>query len=142
MRGVPNHPVGWVTWHDALAYCRWLDVAFRECSELPEGLRSWLDRAPGWRVTLPSEAEWERVARGETGRPYPWGDESMPAERLDDIPSRQPIGALPRRATPMSEGSVEDLVGCVAEWTRSLAEPYPYKWNDGRETLDGWNGEG
>ena len=51
-----DHPVTVVTWHDGLAYCRWLS-----------------ERA-AMLVTLPSEAEWEKAARGRDGRLYPWGD--------------------------------------------------------------------
>ncbi len=52
-----NHPVVYVNWHDALAYCRWL-------SEV-------MDKV----ITLPSEAEWEKAARGDKdNREYPWSD--------------------------------------------------------------------
>ncbi len=60
---VLNHPVTYVSWHDARAYCAWL-------SELR-----------GEEVRLPTEAEWEKAARGTDGRRYPWGDGADPIAR-------------------------------------------------------------
>jgi formylglycine-generating enzyme required for sulfatase activity len=127
----PNCPVVRVTWRDAMEYCRWLDAQFRTSWHLPEKLKSWLERAEGWRVTLPSEAEWERAARGLNGRLYPWG-----AKPFSDAPTpTAPVGSHPEGATPAAEGSVEDLLGLL-QWTRSRNRPYPYKRDDGREDLD------
>jgi formylglycine-generating enzyme required for sulfatase activity len=139
VRGVPNHAVKYVRWDDALAYCRWLDSLFRASSALPETLKSWLDRTNGWRVTLPSEAEWERAARGQAGRRYPWGEQEL-ATKSDDLWlvssfEVRPVGVAPNYATPESEGRVEELIGNV-EWTRSRWAQYPYDRNDGRERLD------
>jgi formylglycine-generating enzyme required for sulfatase activity len=59
----PDHPVVGTTWYDATAYCEWLS------------------RRTGERVRLPTEAEWERAARGGRAHAlYPWGD-SPPSER-------------------------------------------------------------
>ena len=56
-KGLESHPVVNVTWDDALAYCRWLS------------------QVTGKPITLPSEAEWEKAARGDKDqRAYPWGD--------------------------------------------------------------------
>ena len=72
LSGGPDHPVGAVSWPDALAYARWLDATLRDWPGTPPRLREWL--AAGWRITLPSEAEWEKAARGTDGRVFPWGD--------------------------------------------------------------------
>jgi formylglycine-generating enzyme required for sulfatase activity len=144
LRGVDNHPVVQVSWHEALAYCGWLTQKLREWDGMPEPLVTLL-REEGWTITLPSEAEWEKAARGsEDKRRYPWGNDSdSNRANYDDtgIGTTSAVGCFPGGASPCG---AEDLSGNVWEWTRSLwgedwQEPdfdYPYDSEDGREDLE------
>ncbi len=127
-RGKEIHPVVYVSSHDALAYCRWLS------------------EVTGKSITLPSEAEWEKAARGaDDTHAYPWGDD-FDALRCNVYESgfgdTTPVGIHPSGASPYG---CLDMAGNVWEWTRSLWDEdlvktqftYPYDPNDKkREDLE------
>jgi formylglycine-generating enzyme required for sulfatase activity len=99
-----DHPVVEVGWNDARTYCRWLSAA--------------TDRA----FRLPSEAEWEKAARGAGGRTFPWGDEWEAGVCNVGGTGTTPVGSYPRDLSPY--GCV-DMAGNVEEWTASRSAPYP-----------------
>jgi formylglycine-generating enzyme required for sulfatase activity len=108
LRGPANSPVVRVSWHEAVAFCEWLMVRLRGRGVLEEG----------WRVRLPSEAEWEKAARGPGGRRYPWGEDFDP-EKANTEETR--IGMV-------------SAVGCFPGGA-SARESYPYDPSDGREAM-------
>ncbi len=113
-----DHPVFRVTWNDATIYCKWLNNLVR--NELPTDLL----------LRLPTEAEWEKAARGTNGWEYPWGnffdkDKCNVASRWGSVSDIGMI--LSGGTTPVSKYSPQgdspygcaDMVGNVSEWTCS-----------------------
>jgi formylglycine-generating enzyme required for sulfatase activity len=127
LNGVVNHPVVNVNWNDAMAYCEWLQGELRVKG--PEGVRSRLEQ--GWRVRLPSEAEWEKTARGGDGRIHPWGNEfdANKANVGNIIGSTSPVGSFPGDVSPYQ---VMDMGGNVREWCMDWYDEQAYVARSGK----------
>jgi formylglycine-generating enzyme required for sulfatase activity len=130
LKGMDNHPVVSVTWNDAMKCCEWLTDTLRKWEGTPEPLatllRTGAKGSPPWRITLPSEAEWEKAARGTDGRIYPWGNDPDPNRANYDASGIGGTSAVGCFAGGDSPYKCLDMAGNVWEWTRSLYGDYPY----------------
>jgi formylglycine-generating enzyme required for sulfatase activity len=121
--GRRNHPVVNITWRDAVAFCRWLS------------------EASGKTVRLPTEAEWEKAARGPEGWIYPWGNDPPTKELCNFGGNVGGTTSVGQYLAGASSCGALDMAGTVWEWTGSLwgtdpSKPefgYPYNTKDGRE---------
>lgn len=123
-----EQPVMGVSWYEAMAYARWLATATRSD------------------ILLPTEAQWEKAARGPEGLIFPWGnvwdgkrvnycdkncDVPWEDKAVDDgYTDTAPVDSFPGGASPY--GAL-NMAGNVMEWTSSLDIEYPYQADDGRE---------
>jgi len=135
-----NHPVVGVAWYEAAAFCKWQS----------EKLKAQRDKLKVWKngellalsfsldtfeLRLPSEAEWEKAARGTDGRIYPWNGE-LTTEHANfadtEINATSAVGAFPLGASPYG---VLDMSGNVWEWcaTKGPQNYQNYKPDDNHE---------
>jgi formylglycine-generating enzyme required for sulfatase activity len=105
-----DHPVVFVTWHDAAAYATWA------------------------RKALPSGPQWEKAARGTSGTVYPWGDQPTPAKcnvRENGVGGTTAVGCYQSGVSPYG---VFDLCGNVWEWCSTQTKPGRHELKGGAWT--------
>jgi formylglycine-generating enzyme required for sulfatase activity len=116
-----DHPVVNVSWHDAVAYCRWLS------------------QQTGKTYRLPTEAEWEKAARGCNGLIFPWGnqfDKNRCNVLNTHVGDTTPAGQYSDRQGDSPFG-VADMLGNVWEWCATKwGKPYPYDADEDEWAFD------
>lgn len=102
-KGKDRHPVCYVNWHHAKAYC------------------AWLAKKSGLNVHLPTDAQWTLAAAGPEGRKFPWGNGWDPKRcnwgdegKVDGFVESAPVGSFPKGTTPTG---IFDMAGNIWEWS-------------------------
>jgi formylglycine-generating enzyme required for sulfatase activity len=135
-----KHPVVCVSWNDANAYC------------------DWLSKKTGLKFKLTTEAQWEKAARGEDGRKYPWGNSPPSSDKAnfadkqawlkekfdwadkdidDGYAYTSPVGTYPQGASPYD---LLDMAGNVWEWCNDWYDDDYYKTSPDKNPVGPKNG--
>lgn len=129
---VDNQPVIGVNWYEARAYAAWLTEVLRKQNKILEQEE----------IRLPTETEWEKAARGTSGRLWTWGNlwNSSYANSLEGrVMQPVSVGAYPRNKSPYG---VQDMIGNVYEWCLDWYNEEEYKERLGKEVKDPCKVEG
>ncbi len=136
---LPNHPVVNISWYESQAFTRWLDKKIKDSGfklqvwkgNIVESLNLGKDK---WQIRLPTEAEWEKAARGTDGLRYPWGNEITPdhANYSDtNLNATSAVGAFPLGTNhygPLDmSGNVWEW--CMTQWTEDGYNSYELSEN-------------
>jgi formylglycine-generating enzyme required for sulfatase activity len=126
----PNQPVVGINWWEARAFCTWVEEVISQRYPSSHG---------ACRVDLPTEFEWERAARHDDQRPYPWGSgdpmySGLFSINADKAGRSAAVGSFPWATW---SGGPLDMAGNVWEWTRSRPFPYSSEHDPEREVTEG-----
>ncbi|MCP4396753.1 MAG: SUMF1/EgtB/PvdO family nonheme iron enzyme, partial [bacterium] len=104
---IANHPVVGISWYEAQAYCCWLTEFLWNSGDLQETQE----------IRLPSEAEWEKAARGTDGRIFPWSNTDITPELANysntELGATSAVGCFSKNVSPYG---CEEMSGNVFEW--------------------------
>lgn len=104
-----------VSWFDSMAFCHWLSAELENRNGIQHTTALDVHDPVTWSVRLPTEQEWQRAAVGDTGWPYPWGNQldETRGNYAGQVGQPTRVGRYPAGKSPYE---VLDLIGNVWEW--------------------------